>query len=235
MEASRANKISEVLKNVQNLGKTIKTATTLKPTNAPDVIGKPVGGSGFVQVLMYVIAGLLLFGIILLAVDQWITPVFQRSPGGPGYIAIPGTDMTQNYWLKASDVRDIVIGTPYITPEMTQMPLSVTVIEGQTSYSITVDVFIKDEYPQDLGSGQNQRIFFTMSQTVENPSLRMSLDNEKNTVYITCFDSEGLQQTVSMDNVPIHAPFRVGVVLSPYAIEGYLNGLLVKTRQLNTS
>lgn len=236
MNASRADKISEVLKNVSNLGKTIKTATGIKPANAPEpvnAIGQPVKGSGFVRILMYVIAGLLLVGIILLGVDQWITPIFQKSPGAPGYIAIPGTDQSEVYWPNAAAVKDIIVGTP--PPAVNGTPaLSTTVIEGQTSYSITMDVLITDEYPQDLGSGQNQRIFFTMSQMVENPSLRVSLDNEKNSVYITCFDAEGLQQSVKLDNVPIRAPFRVGITVSPYLLEGYLNGLLVQTRQLNT-
>ena len=236
MNASRVDKISEVLKNVQNLGKTIKTASGIKVANAPEpmnAIGQPVKGSGFVQIAMYVVAGILLIGIILLGVDQWITPIFQKSPGAPGYIAIPGTDISQNYWLKASEVKDIIIGTPPPVTNGTPL-LSTTVLEGQSSYSITMDVLITDEYPQDLGIGQNQRIFFTMSQTVENPSLRVSLDNEKNTVYITCFDTDGLQQSVKIDNVPIHAPFRVGLTVSPYLLEGYLNGLLVQTRQLNT-
>lgn len=236
MNASRAEKISEVLKNVTNLGKTIKTASGIKAANAPEpanAIGQPVQGSGFVRILMYVVAGLLLIGIILLGVDQWITPIFQKSPGAPGYIAIPGTDKSEVYWSKAADVKDILVGTP---PPVTNgtPPLSTTVLEGQTSYSITMDVLIKDEYPQDLGTGQNQRVFFTMSQTVENPSLRVSLENEKNTVIITCFDADGLQQSVRLDNVPIHAPFRIGLTISPYLMEGYLNGLLVQTRQLNS-
>ena len=236
MNASRADKISEVLKNVRNLGKTIKTASGIKAANVPEpanAIGQPVQGSGFVRILMYIIAGILLIGIILLGVDQWMTPIFQKSPGAPGYIAIPGTDKSEVYWSKAADVKDILVGTP---PPVTNgtPPLSTTVLEGQTSYSITMDVLIKDEYPQDLGTGQNQRIFFTMSQTVENPSVRVSLENEKNTVIITCFDAEGLQQSVKLDNVPIHAPFRIGLTISPYLMEGYLNGLLVHTRQLNS-
>ena len=239
MNASRGDKISEVLKSVQNLGKSIKTSTGLnvvKQPNAPNVIGQPVQGSGFVRIIMYVLAGILLIGIILLGVDQWITPIFKRSPGAPGYIAIPGTDLSQVYWPKAAAVRDILIGTP--PPSASEYgqipPLSTTVLEGQASYSITMDVLITDEYPQDLGSGQNQRIFFTMSQTVQNPSLRVALDNEKNTVYITCFDTDGLQQSVKIDNVPIHAPFRIGIAVTPYVLEGYLNGMLVQTRQLNT-
>jgi len=237
MNASRADKISEVLKNVTNLGKTIKTASRIKPVGPPpeaaNAIGQPVQGSGFVRILMYVIAGILLIGIILLAIDQWITPIFQKSPGAPGYIPIPGTDMSEVYWSKAADVRDILVGTPPPATNGTP-PLSTVVLEGQTSYSITMDVLIKDEYPQDLGAGQNQRVFFTMSQSVNNPSVRVSLENEKNTVIITCFDADGLQQSVRLDNVPIHAPFRVGLTISPYLMEGYLNGLLVQTRQLNS-
>lgn len=239
MNASRADKISEVLKNVTNLGKTLKSATGLKPanaSNAPDAIGKPVQGSGFVRILMYVVAGILLIGIILLGVDQWITPIFQKSPGAPGFIPVPGTDTSEYYWSKAAAVRDILIGVPPPSASSNGQtpPLFTTVLEGQSSYSITMDVLITDEYPQDLGAGQNQRIFFTMSQTVENPSLRVSLDNEKNTVIITCFDSDGLQQSVKMDNVPIHAPFRIGLTMTPHLMEGYLNGLLVQTRQLNS-
>jgi hypothetical protein len=236
MNASRADKISEVLKNVSNLGKTIKTASGIKnqiAPNAPDAIGQPVQGSGFVRILMYIVAGILLIGIILLGVDQWITPIFQKSPGAPGYIAIPGTDKSEVYWSKAADVKDIIIGTPPPSVNGTP-PLSTVVLEGQTSYSITMDVLIKDEYPQDIGTGQTQRVFFTMSQTVNNPSVRVSLENEKNTVIITCFDANGLQQSVKIDNVPIHAPFRIGLTISPYLMEGYLNGLLVKTRQLNS-
>jgi len=239
MNASRADKISEVLKNVTNLGKTLKTATGLKAANAPEpanAIGQPVKGSGFVRILMYVIAGLLLIGIILLGVDQWITPIFQKSPGAPGFIPVPGTETSENYWPKAAAVRDILVGVPPLSASANGQtpPLFTTVLEGQSSYSITMDVLIKDEYPQNLGAGQNQRVFFTMSQTVENPSLRVSLDNEKNTVIITCFDSDGLQQSVKIDNVPIHTPFRIGLTMSPHLMEGYLNGLLVQTRQLNS-
>ena len=238
MEQSRANLISQVQKNVASLGKTIKAPTIFnaKQPNAPNAIGQPVQGSGFVRILMYVVAGILLIGIILLGVDQWITPIFQRSPGAPGYIPIPGTDMTQHFWPKAAAVENIIVGTPPPQPVGSKKdPLSVTILESQASYSITMDVLITDEYPQDLGQGQNQRIFFTMSQTVENPTLRVGLDNEKNTVYITCFDADGLQQSVSIDHVPIHTPFRIGVTISPFAMEGYLNGLLVKTRQLDTT
>jgi hypothetical protein len=245
MDEARASKVTEVLKNLGNVGKNVQKSFKLSIPKAPEIpempnaIGIPVKKSWFLRVLMYFIAGLLLIGILLLAVDQWITPIFQRSPGGTGYIPIPGTDSSQVFWQSPAEVRNIIIGNTLppvvvkgVPPQAS--PPSCTILEGQNSYSITMDVLINNEYPQKLGDGQNQRVFFVMSQTVDNPSLRVSLDNEKNRVYITCFDRNGLQQSISLDNVPIHTPFRVGLTISNYIIEGYLNGLLVKTRQLDS-
>jgi hypothetical protein len=237
MEQSRANKISEVLKNVSTLGKNLKlpiTGQALGIPEAKNVIGVPVQGSGFVRILMYVIAGILLIALILLGVDQWITPVFKRSPGAPGYIPIPGTDLSQVFWLDTNNVSDITVGSVPPATAGQIKPLSVTVLEAQTSYSLTMDVFIADEYPQKLPSGETVRIFFLMGTSIRNPTLQVSLDNTKNTVYITSFDSAGLQQSVSIDNVPIYSPFRIGVTISPYIMESYLNGMLINTRKLTS-
>lgn len=242
MEEGRAEKIASVYKNIKTLGKNIKIPSAISPiieSEKANAIGVPVQGTGFVRILMYFIAGLLLIGIILLGVDQWITPVFQRSPGAPGYIPIPGTDNSQVFWLSRKDVRDIVVGAvapPPALPGVPPVPLppSMTVIEGLSSYSLTMDILISDEYPQDLPPGYNQRILFVLSHSVNDPSLQVSLDNSKNTIYITCFDSNGYQQSIIIDNVPIHSTFRIGLTMSTYAMEGYLNGLLVKTRQLDS-
>ena len=142
------------MKTTKQLGKNIKKPTLA--SNLPTVLGKvgtgtrlppAVEGSGILKILMYVVAGILLIGIILLGVDQWITPIFQRTPGGKGYIPIPGTDLSQVYWNTNSDVANIIVGTPTpptVTPgaPTPTPPLSTTVIEGQSTYSITMDVFI---------------------------------------------------------------------------------------------
>jgi len=238
MEQSRANKISEVLKNVSTLGKSLKmpgvTGQGIGIPEAKNAIGVPVQGSGFVRILMYVIAGILLIGIILLGVDQWITPVFKRSPGAPGYIPIPGTDLSQVFWLDTNNVSDITVGSVPPATAGQMKPLSVTVLEAQTSYSLTMDVFIADEYPQILPSGETVRTFFLMGTSINNPTLQVSLNNTKNTVYITSFDSAGLQQSVSIDNVPLYSPFRIGITISPYIMESYLNGKLINTKKLTS-
>jgi hypothetical protein len=254
MEQSRQNIIEGVQKTAANLRSRIQQINPMKslseglgqgqvpgtplPPGPKNAMGVPVGGSGFVRILMFFIAGILILGVILLAVDQWVTPVFQRSPGAQGYIPIPGTDTTEVFWLKPGDVRDIIVGQPppsvSVPGSLTQAePLSTRSIVSQGSYSITMDVLINNEYPHDIGSAE-QRTFFVISQTVDRPSLRVGLDNSKNTVYITCFDSEGLQQSVQINNVPIYKPFRIGLVVTPYTLEGYLNGLLVQTKNLKS-
>jgi hypothetical protein len=241
MENNRGEKISQILKNVGDLGKSIKIPSLVpvqQIQESANAVGVPVSGTGFVRILMYFIAGILVIGILLLGVDQWVTPIFKKSPGAPGYIAIPGNDLSEMYWQKLSKVSNIIIGTPAPPPPVagiTQVPpLSTTSIEGQSSYSLSMDVLIQDEYPQALGIGQDQRVFFILSSTIDNPTIRIGLDNEKNTVYITTFDANGLQQSVVLDNVPIHVPFRIGIVITSYILEGYLNGLLVMTRQLKS-
>jgi hypothetical protein len=238
MEQNRADKISQVLKNVATLGQQVKvpgsSAISRLIPESRNAIGIPVQGTGFVRILMYIVAGLLLIGIILLGVDQWVTPIFQRSPGAPGYIPIPGTDLSQVFWEDAASVGNIIVGSVPPAKAGYIPPLSVSVIEAQTAYSLTLDVFINDEYPQSLPSGETMRIFFLMGQNINNPTLQVCLDNNKNTVYITSFDSAGFQQSISLDNVPIYTSFRIGITMSHNIMEAYMNGLLVNTKRITS-
>lgn len=240
MDISRAKDAADVIKMTTKLGKNIRKPSVSTPlSDESGAVLVAVEGSGFVRVLMYLVAGLLLIGLVLLGVDQWITPIFQRVPGGKGYIPIPGTDMSQVYWKTPNTVADIIIGTPPVpvtTPGAPAQvpPLSTTVIEGQSSYSITMDVFIDDEYPQSLGL-EDRRIFFLIGQTPNTPSLYAWIANNKNTAYITCFDADGLQESAEIENVPIHKPFRIGIVKTAYALEAYLDGLLVMTRPIKSA
>ena len=254
MDVGRSEKIAEIVKNISGLGKNIKKPVTpgIMPTilssvkklgnSQENLLPAPTAGSGFVRILMYIIAGVLAICLLLLAVDQWITPIFQRKPGGEGYILIPGTDISQVYWLTNQSVSDILVGSPpsnnTLAPQgsvAASQILSTQVIEGQSNYSITMDIYISNEFPQNIGADNHQRIFFILGNSIDSPSLRVSIDNAKNTAYITAFDSEGLQESVQIDNVPIHKSFRIGISKSPYIMEGYLNGLLVQTRRLRST
>jgi hypothetical protein len=241
-QLTRSQRAAAAIKNIETLGKEIKKPSSVKVASgkaSPTPIQAsglptPVAGTSFIQILMYIVAGILLIGLILLAVDQWITPVFQRKPGGAGYIPIPGTDSTQIYWTNPTNISNITVGPVPPAENGATQRLNTSVIEGQLSYSLTLDVIINDEFPQNLGT-LTQRTFFILGPSLASPTLTVSLDNNVNTIYVTSYDTTRHVQTAVIENVPIHSPFRVGIVKSPYALEAYLNGKLAMTINLRSS
>jgi len=242
MDPSRAEGIAGVVKNIRGLGKTIQKPSTLKLVMPGEGarLAEPVEGSLWLRVLMYVCIGLLVLFLILFVVDQWITPIFQRTYGDAGYIPVPGVDPTELLWTDPLKVYDVLIGTP--TPLTAVQiasgipkPLSTHLIEGQANWSLTMDVLIKDEQPQTLAPGITRRIFFVGGTTPTSPFLTAWLDNSTNTLHVTMYDGVSAEQSVYIDNVPIHKPFRLGISKTASTLEGYLNGLLVMTRQLKTT
>lgn len=256
MYNSRAEKvqgITDAMKDLTRFGRSVKNPTTLRYIPpGQSRLPEAVGGSQVVRILMIGIASLLLIGVILLCVDQWITPIFQRAPGDGAYIPVPGVDPSELFWMNSNGINDIKIGVPSTSSSAGVLlsppssvgstePLRTNVLENQGNYGITMDVLIQDEYPQNLGkdfSGHdiNERTFFFLGSAINaQPSLTVSIDNTTNTCNINAFDSDRQPQSITIDNVPIHTPFRIGISMSPLVMEGYLNGLLVKTRQLKTT
>jgi hypothetical protein len=239
MDASRAQKIAQVLKDTKTLGKEIG-----KPVGGPAAAAAsraaieatsrlPTGtmATTIMKYVMYFIATLLAIGLLVLAIDQWITPVFKRLP-----YTLPGIDKTQVFWSNSSNVREIIVGSPPLVGSSTNPYCSV--LEGQPQYGISIDIKIEDEFPQESLKREiiNDRIFFIIG-SVASPKLQISLDNSINTVYIKSFS--GLlrenPKTVLIENVPIHSPFRIGVVVKPTYMEAYLNGKLYSTVKFATT
>jgi hypothetical protein len=236
-DIQRSKAADAAMKSIQTLGKSVgqPVAVPQGQSYKSPIGGAPVSGGGIIMVLLYVGAGVFAVLLLLMAVDQWVTPVFQTSPGSSGFILVPGTDATQVYWQDTKSIQDILIGRPPVDPSVPgeAVPLFTTVIEEQSTYSFTLDVLIENEFPQDIGD-QPMRTFFIMGTSLSKPTLSIGLDNSKNTVYITSVDTDGHIQTIVIDNVPIHKPFRLGFTKSQYIMEGYLNGKLYKTIGLRT-
>lgn len=239
MDASRAQKIAQVLKDTKTLGKEIG-----KPVGGPAAAAAsraaieatsrlPTGtmATTIMKYVMYFIATLLAIGLLVLAIDQWITPVFKRLP-----YTLPGIDKTQAFWSNSSNVKEIIVGSPPVVGSSTNTYCSV--LEGQPQYGISIDIKIEDEFPQESLKQEiiNDRIFFIIG-SVASPKLQISLDNSINTVYIKSFS--GLlrenPKTVLIENVPVHSPFRIGVVVKPTYMEAYLNGKLYSTVKFATT
>jgi hypothetical protein len=254
MNQDRAKAAEAALKNVETLKKSLtktnsaKAKTVVATPAGPTKIQasglpEPVAGTGFVQYIMYFIGGILILGVVLMIVDRWFFPVFKRAPGGAGYISLPGNDMSDNFWIDLKSINDITIGSPpestdTSTPPPTPAPLYSTALASQSTYTITLDVLINDEKPQNLGENAATdnilRTFFFLGAALDNNNRKVTftMDNTMNRVHVNVFNANHLIQSCIVDNVPIHTPFRIGLVKTSYAMEAYLNGLLVQTVQL---
>jgi len=250
-DPGRAKIAANALKEIETIGKKLgKPATVINP-KAPTAptgptkvnaagISEPVAGSGLLGIVMYTIAGILVLGIILMVVDRWFYPIFKVDPGAPGFVIIPGTDTSDQFWIKRQEVRN----TSNVDTTVVPQPLSSIVLEGKTSYSITMDVFIDENQFTNIPPASNfNRTFFMIApaptgdkQLVTDPGvvLKVELNRDLNKVQIVCMGNGGLIQTAVIDNVPMHKPFRIGIVKTLYSIAAYLNGELVQTIKIKS-
>ena len=252
MNQDRAKAAEAAIKNVETLKKSLVKANSVKgtaekvvtpagPTKIqPSGLPEPIAGTGFVQYIMYFIGGVLVLGVVLMIVDRWFFPIFKRAPGGAGYISLPGSDMADTFWTDLKTINDITIGAPppppstsSSTPPPNPEPLYSPVLASQSTYTITLDVLINDENPQNLGANLSRTFFFLGTGLDDiNRKVTFTMDNTKNRAHVNIFSTSNSIQSCVIDNVPIHKPFRIGLVKTSYAMEAYLNGLLVQTVQL---
>ena len=258
MNQDRAKAAEAAIKNVETLKKSLAKSNSVKgtaekvvtpagPTKIqPSGLPEPIAGTGFVQYIMYFIGGVLVLGVVLMIVDRWFFPIFKRTPGGTGYISLPGSDMADTFWTDLKTINDITIGTPpppsstsSSTPPPNPEPLYSPVLASQSTYTITLDVLINDEKPQNLAANLSRTFFFLGTGLDDiHRKVTFTMDNTKNRVHINVFSNSKVApfsqiiQSCIIDNVPIHKPFRIGLVKTSYAMEAYLNGLLVQTVQL---
>jgi hypothetical protein len=75
-----------------------------------------------------------------------------------------------------------------------------------------------------------------VKQLVTDPGvvLKVELNRDLNKVQIVSMGNGGLIQTAVIDNVPIHKPFRIGIVKTLYSMAAYLNGELVQTIKIKS-
>jgi hypothetical protein len=252
MNQDRAKLAEAALKNVETLKKqvsinpkTVKPVTQTGPTKIqPSGLPEPVAGMGFVSYILYFIGAVLVLGIILMVIDYWFFPIFKRKPGGAGYISLPGSDTSEQFWTDltstttAQSIKDISIGAPPPDVQLASPPPVFSVsVEGQPTYSIYLDILINDEKPQNLPAN-TLRTLFILGTSLTSPKLTITMDNTKNTGHINIYSvdpanlSNTLRLSTVIDNLPIHSPFRIGIVKSSHALEAYLNGLLIQTVKL---
>ena len=177
----------------------------------------------------YLVAILVIVLVILLFVHFTIRPIFQFVPGGSGFIPIPGLSDGQVYWRDGKDVAPMDEDR-MIAKYPTQ------------NYSFTLDIFVRDPttvLAQSYQTPQPNTIFSrgtpaTQGLAEEN-TVKVLLLPGTNDLQVIVRNASHHDQGITLPNVPVQTPFRLGVVIMDMAFEVYVNGRLMKSRTLDAA
>ena len=187
---------------------------------------------GWKAIVGYVLSVSVILLMILLLVHYFVRPIFQLSPGGPGFIPVPGLNDSELFWkpgVVASPIKDIQ-----------------TRIAGQvTNWTFTLDITILNPL---TFSDRNRPIFMRGSTLEPEPGMKgksldvlnltnitVALKPDTTDLVIILMNSHNNEEPIIIPNVPVQTPFRLGVVIMDMAMEAYINGRLIKTRTLDAS
>jgi hypothetical protein len=199
--------------------------------------------SGVLQYIYYFLAFTLLVVLLLVLIHFTIKPIFRTRPGAPGYISMPGSDDSEVFWKK---INEIVTLQDIDTPLQSKFQ----------NYSVIFDINIDNptsntDYP---------RILFTRGEMLPKPTqpytdrdtilsiapnfnLILYLDrltNDLNIAVQTSMSSgaqsgavQVLVENITIENLPVRKPIRIGIMVGNGVLEVYLNGYLARTKTFN--
>jgi hypothetical protein len=184
-----------------------------------------VSKSSISRILSYIFAIFIVILVILLFIHFFITPIFKLRPGAPGLIPVPGMDDGTLFWNKTTAAQI----------QNKDLPIS----SLSYGYSLNLDVFIQNP----LQFETTPRIFFTRGaqykakpdgdsilSVLSNYNLAVALTPDTNDMIVSILNNANNMENIVVSNVPIQEPFRLGVIVMEQALEVYLNGRLVQTR-----
>ena len=204
-------------------------------------IGMPNGFSGFsgfgefsnvsviARIFAYLFSILIVVFIMLLFIHYFIVPVFSFTPGSSGIIPIPGFDTGKLFWDKTNPGQIL----------NKDLPISFLYF----NYTLNLDIFIQNpyqfsKYPRILLSrgivnAPSVSNSSTLLSIIDNYNLVIALLPDTNDILVSVLNANNGMENAIIRNVPIQESFRIGVVVMEVALEVYLNGRLIKTRQFS--
>ena len=172
-----------------------------------------------------ILAVILVILIILIVVHYTITPIFRFTPGGKGFIVVPGITRDDGaiYWEQTYPHG------PLLEQD--------TIFGGDAAISKNYTMSI-DFYFNDLNNGLNKDnirpLFYRYNPVGQgiDYSIGIFLDPQVNDILIQVQTVTGDTEVIRLRNVVAKVPIRVGVVVGEQYFEAYRNGSLVATRRL---
>lgn len=174
---------------------------------------------GYLSGIVVVILAILIF------VHFIITPIFKTTPGGSGFIPLPGYDTGKLYWEDDS----------------VRLDDTKTILNGMTkNYTIAADIYIENP----LAFSNRPRVLFYRGPpavtggssaagirgAIGDYNIAMALSADTNDLLVSVLNTANNEENVLLQNVPVQQTFRVTAVVYDRALEVYVNGRLAKTR-----
>lgn len=193
--------------------------------------------SGVIQYVYYFIVLTIIILLILVLVNYLIYPVFKTTPGGKGFIPIPGSDDSQIFWKTPQEIRSI---------ESINTPLGS--ITDNWSYLLDIQV------DNPTANTNTPRILFTRGDTLapftgvytDSDTILRIAPNFNTIVYLDRMTNDlniGVQTTsrnganaqrtiesITIPNIPVGKSIRLGVMVGSSVLEVYVNGFLVRSK-----
>jgi hypothetical protein len=198
--------------------------------------------SGVIQYVYYFIVLTIIILFLLIVVNYLIYPVFKTTPGGTGFIPIPGSDDSQVFWKTPQDIQTILA---------TKTPLGS--ITDNWSYLLDIQV------DNPTANTNTPRILFSRGDVIapfsgtygnSDTILRIApsfntivyLDRMTNDLNIAIQTSSGTGlnaqttiESITIPNIPVGKSIRLGVMVGSRVLEVYVNGFLVRSKAFTDS
>lgn len=193
--------------------------------------------SGVIQYLYYFIMLTIILLLILILVNYLITPIFRTTPGGTGFIPVPGMDDVTVYWKHEKGVqilKDTEIGLGATTENWSY--LVDIIVDNPTSNTDRPRVLLTrgDLMATLSGTFKDNDTIRTIA---PNFNTIVYLDRMTNDLYVAVqlVQGQGASQTtvveqIQIPNIPVRKPIRLGVMVGSKVLEVYVNGLLVRSK-----
>ena len=197
----------------------------------------------FLQVLFYLFLYLFVMFVVAVFIHFSITPVFSFTPGGKGFLSVPGSGSDIVYWNTRKQ-PDPTIAVPSPTDPLASYPFI-------NSFSLCFDVLVtnmtaatkstnrlvlyKVNATQPPAAPPSEMAMPDYMNTTVGASMIAYLANDTNDFVITFFSMDSTGRPVQyscapVKNIPIDTPFRISLVAEVNSFTVYLNAMQVSQK-----
>jgi hypothetical protein len=198
--------------------------------------------SGVIQYVYYFIALTIIILLVLVLVNYLIYPVFKTTPGGTGFIPIPGSDDSQLFWKAQQDIqsiRDTNTRLGSITQNWSYL-LDIQVDNPTANTNTPRILFTRgDPLVPFTGIYTDRDTILTIAPSFNTIVYLDRMTNDLNIAIQTTSNSASNAsptiESITIPNIPVGKSIRLGVMVGSRVLEVYINGFLVRSKAFTNS